>query len=79
MYKEGPIKGKKSSLFLIYFNKNKRMPKAFGRHRSYFFIFFKILFSIFFIKKIFNINSVRVAALKNFFKIKFKSGLQLST
>ncbi|OCK86858.1 uncharacterized protein K441DRAFT_671756 [Cenococcum geophilum 1.58] len=53
------------------------MPKAFGRHRSYLLSFFKILFSTFSIKKMLNIDSARIAALKKVSKIKSKGGLQI--
>ena len=35
-------------------SKNKQMPKVFRRHRSYLLSFFKILFSTFLVKKVFN-------------------------
>ncbi|OCK99577.1 uncharacterized protein K441DRAFT_651689 [Cenococcum geophilum 1.58] len=51
------------------------MPKVFGRHRSYLLSFFKILFSTFSVKKMLNIDSARVAALKKVSKIKSRGGL----
>lgn len=51
------------------------MPKAFSRHRFCLLSFFKILFSVFLVDKMLNINGARVAALKKVSKIKSKGGL----
>lgn len=59
-------------------DKNERMPKAFGRHRSCLLSFFEILFGTFSVEKMLNIDGARVAALKKVSKIESKGGLQLA-